>query len=444
MALSPDRHSRRAVYAQVRESLASLPAPTGVRPRRRWLGQTVSRNVVFLGLTSLFTDISSEMVSTVLPLYLVFFLRFSPVQFGLIDGLYQGVSALVKLGGGVLADRTQRHKEVAGLGYAMSAVAKIGLLLGALGPGVLLASIVVDRTGKGIRTAPRDALISLSSPRAELGLAFAVHRALDTFGAMLGPLFAFALLTLVPNGFDVVFVASLCAAIVGLGVLGLFVQNRPPAEKPAEPVDSSKRVSLSPELIRQLLRSPGFGPLVLAATALGLATISDAFLYLTLQLRLTFVITLIPLLYVGTALAYLALAVPFGRLADRWGRGRVFLAGYLLLLGVYASVLLPDVGTLELIGCLVLLGAYYAATDGVLMALASGLLGTELRTTGLALLSGANGVARLAASLLFGGLWMWLGPEVSVGLFLAGLVVALGLAGLVLARRATPGAAHAG
>jgi MFS family permease len=407
------------VYAQLRESLTSLPAPTGVGLRRRLFGKGVSRNVVFLGLTSLFTDISSEMVSTVLPLYLVFYLRLSPIQFGLIDGLYQGVAVLVKLGGGVLADRLQRYKEVAGLGYALSALAKIGLMLGALGPGVLVASILVDRVGKGIRTGPRDALISLSSPR---------------------PLFAFGLLSLVPNGFDVVFVASLCAAIVGLAVLGLFVQNRPPGEKP---IETSKRVTLSPELIRQLLRSPGFSPLVIAAAALGLVTISDAFLYLTLQRRLTFTITLIPLLYVGTALVYLLLAVPFGRLADRWGRGRVFVAGYVLLLGVYASLLLPDLGTLELIGCLLLFGAYYAATDGVLMALASGMLGAEIRTSGLALLSAANGLARVAASLLFGGLWMWFGPEVSIALFLAGLVVAVGLAGLAIMRAASLGAADA-
>src|SRR5437773_9392896 len=205
------------MYAQLRQGLPVAATASGFKLRIAG----VSRNVVNLGLTSLFTDISSEMVSTVLPLYLIFFLKFTPFQFGMLDGLYQGGAALIRLIGGVAADRSQRYKQVAGLGYALSALSKIGLLFGAAGgPGLLAASLFVDRTGKGIRTAPRDALISLSSEPGNLGMSFAVHRALDTCGAMIGPLVGFALLALIPNGFDVIFVASLCVALVGLGVLG--------------------------------------------------------------------------------------------------------------------------------------------------------------------------------------------------------------------------------
>src|SRR5712691_10259737 len=122
------------MYAQLRQGLPSVSLPaTGLLLRG-----VVSRNVVNLGLTSLFTDISSEMVSTVLPLYLVFVLKFTPFQFGMLDGLYQGGAALIRLVGGVAADRSQRYKQVAGLGYALSALSKIGLLFGAAGgPGVL-------------------------------------------------------------------------------------------------------------------------------------------------------------------------------------------------------------------------------------------------------------------------------------------------------------------
>src|SRR5262249_18052918 len=233
---------------------------------------------------------------TVLPLYFVFFLRLSPLQFGLLDGVYQGGAALVRLVGGFAADRSQRYKEVAGLGYGLSAMSRIGLLLGgAGGPGLLAASLFIDRTGKGIRTAPRDALISLSSQPAHLGVAFAAHRTLDTCGAMLGPVLAFGLLTLVPNGFDVIFVASLCVALIGLGVLALFVQNRAPKavdRLAAEPVASAR--------MADLLKVPRFKYLVLIGGALGLATISDGFLYLTLQHRLIFATSFIPLLYVGT------------------------------------------------------------------------------------------------------------------------------------------------
>jgi MFS family permease len=389
-------------------------------------GTRVSRTVVLLGLCSLFTDISSEMVSTVLPLYLVFFLKFTPFQFGMLDGLYQGGAALIRLVGGVAADRSQRYKQVAGLGYGLSALSKIGLLFGAAGgPGLLAASLFVDRTGKGIRTAPRDALISLSSEPGNLGLSFAVHRALDTCGAMIGPLVGFALLALIPNGFDVIFVASLCVALVGLGVLALFVENRSPtsargAAAATAPTSPAVKVPLS-----VLLRVPRFKYLVLAAAALGVATISDAFLYLTLQHRLTFAASFLPLLYVATSLVYFLGALPIGRLADRVGRGRVFVAGYTLLLAVYTVLLLPGLGSVALVGCILLFGAYYAATDGVLMAFASGMLPAEVRTTGLAVLTAATGLGTLAASVIFGGLWTIWGPESAVTAFAGGLLVAI-------------------
>jgi MFS family permease len=393
-------------------------------PRR--LG--VSSTVLLLGLTSLFTDISSEMVSTVLPLYLVFSLQLSPLQFGIIDGLYQGVSALVRVASGFVADRWRRHKEVAAAGYGLSAVCKLGLLAAGGVWTALAAVILIDRTGKGIRTSPRDALISLTSPRAGLATAFGVHRALDTAGAMIGPLVAFGLLALVPDGYDVIFVTSFCAALVGLGVLVLFVQNPPPDREAA----AARTVSL--RAAAGLLRAPRFRALVLAGAALGLLTMSDGFLYLTLQRRLAFNTGFFPLLYVATALVYLILAIPAGQLADRAGRGRVFVGGYALLLLVYGALLLPAPGLPELAACLVLLGAYYAATDGVLMALASETLPADLRTSGLALLTTATSLARLFASVLFGALWTWGGMESAVTLFAVGLLAAVGLAALVLIR----------
>jgi predicted MFS family arabinose efflux permease len=296
--------------------------------------------------------------------------------------------------------------------------------------------VLLDRTGKGIRTAPRDALISLSSSPARLATAFGVHRALDTAGAMLGPIVAFALLALVPGAFDAVFVASFCAAVVGLGILVLFVENRAPA--PAPGVAGS--AALSSTTILRLWAAPGFRPLLLLATVLGLATISDAFLYLVLQRRLTFNVGLLPLLPVATGLGYFLLAVPAGRLADRVGRGRVFVLGYGLLLLVYAAVWLPGAGLAELLAALVLLGAYYAATDGVLMALGSVILPAEGRATGLALLATATGLARLLASLLFGAVWTWWSLEAAAALFAVALVAGIVLAAIILGR--SPDASH--
>jgi len=394
--------------------------------RRSATKVAVSRNVLGLGFTSLFTDISSEMVSAVLPMYLVLFLRLSPLQFGLVDGLYQGVGALVKIAFGFAADRLARHKEVAFVGYALSAVCKIGLLAVGSAWGLLAAVVIADRTGKGIRTAPRDALISLSTPPAQLGLAFGVHRALDTCGAMIGPLVAFGLLSMLPNAFDAVFVASLSFALIGLGVLGLFVENR------ASLAPAGHRTSLRWAL--QLVHDRKLQVVTVAGSALALATISDAFLYLALQQRLNFSSGLLPLLYVVTSLIYFVLAVPFGRLADQIGRARVFQAGYVALVLVYALMLLPTVGVVELIAALALFGAYYAATDGVLMALASPILPSSLRTSGMALLTTATSLTRLLASVLFGALWTWAGVQSAVLVYLCGLLVAL-LATVVLFRR---------
>ncbi len=372
--------------------------------------------MLFLGLTSLVTDISSEMVSTVLPLYLVFYLRFTPLEFGIVDGLYQGGGAIARVAGGLLADRWRRHKEVAAAGYALSAACKLGLLAAGSGPGALGAIVLLDRMGKGLRTAPRDALISLSSKRGELATAFGVHRALDTGGALLGPLVAFGLLALVPGAFDAVFVASFCAAVVGLSLLALFVENPAPDATMVAP-----RVSLRAAI--GLLGTPRFRALVVAGAALSLATIGDGLLYLGLQRRLSFGVGFFPLLYVGTALVYLLLAVPAGRLADRIGRERVFVGGYVLLLLAYAVLLFPTVALAQLAVALGLLGAYYAATDGVLMALASAVLPGELRASGLALLTTATGLARLLASVLFGALWTSRGIEAAAILY-AGILLA--------------------
>jgi MFS family permease len=170
---------------------------------------------------------------------------------------------------------------------------------------------------------------------------------------------------------------------------------------------------------------PRFKYLVLAAAALGVATISDAFLYLTLQHRMTFATSFLPLLYVATSLVYFLCALPVGRLADRIGRGRVLVAGYTLLLAVYTVLLLPGLSGVALVGCILMFGAYYAATDGVLMAFASSMLPEEVRTTGLAVLTAATGLGTLAASVIFGGLWTIWGPESAVTAFAGGLFVAI-------------------
>jgi MFS family permease len=391
---------------------------------------------VLLGLTSLLTDISSEMVATVLPLYLVYSLGLTPLQFGMIDGLQQGAAALVRVTGGFVADRWRRHKEVAVVGYGLSAIAKLALLAVGSAWTALAGIVLLDRTGKGIRTGPRDALISLSTPHAQLGTAFGVHRSLDTTGAMLGPLIAFGLLMLAPLAFDAVFLVSFCFALVGLAILVLFV------DKASSRRDETVEKKVSARAAAGLLGLVRFRMLMVVGSALGLMTMSDGFVYLALHRRLDFDLAYLPLLFVGTAAFYMLLAMPTGALADRIGRTRVFLGGYSLLLLVYVSlVLLPALGPAELLAYMLVLGAFYAATDGVLMALGSTLLPSELRASGLALLVTATSLARLAASVIFGALWTLLGLEAAIWSFAVGLVLALSV-GLVIFGRWQERLAH--
>ncbi len=395
----------------------------------------VSRTVLLLGLTSLFTDMSSEMVATILPVYLVYTLGLNPLQFGVIDGIYQGASALVRVGSGFVADRRRRYKDVAVAGYAISAVCKLAFL--AAGAWAAIGAIVfLDRTGKGIRTAPRDAMIALTTPRRSLGTAFGVHRALDTTGAMLGPLVAFGLLALAPDSFDAIFVVSFCFALVGLGIITLLVDNPRRQEPPERPP------AVTGKEVAGLLADRRVRAIVIAGTVLALATVSDAFVYLGLQRSLEFDTSFFPLLFVGTAAVYMVLAIPAGRLADRIGRGKVFVGGYALLGVVYTSLLVPAGGTWLVLVYLVLLGAYYAATDGVLMALASAALPSSLQASGLAVVVAATSIARLISSIVFGALWTFAGLQTAIACFMCALGLALLVAAFLL-RQTSESAARA-
>jgi MFS family permease len=418
---------------QVSNSTALLRAHRRLLVRER-TGPSVPRTVLLLGLTSLFTDISSEMVVTVLPLYLVYVGGFTPLAFGVIDGVYNGAAALVGLASGFIGDRWRRHKEVATLGYGLSAVCKlllatVGTALSAIG-----ATVLIDRVGKGIRTAPRDAMISLSTPERQLGAAFGVHRALDTTGAMIGPLLAFGLLALAPLAFDSIFLVSFCIALIGLGILVIFVQPKTARDAAA----AKSRPAPSLRGAAALVALPRYRALLIAGGALSLATASDAFVFLALQEKLDLGTSLFPLLFVGSATTYMLLAVPMGQLADRVGRGRVLLGGYALLIAVYVALLAPMAGWLLLALTLGLLGAYYAATDGVLMALGSTLVPEEVRGSGLALVGTVTNIARLIASIAFGALWTVWGIHTAIACFGVALVAATALAAVLLFRTREP------
>jgi MFS family permease len=389
---------------------------------------SVPRNVVMLGLVSLLTDVSSEMVATVLPLYLVFTLGASPLVFGAIDGTYRGAAALVQVASGFASDRFRRPKEVAGLGYGISAVGKVALVAAGNTIGGIGAIVAFDRVGKGIRTAPRDALISLSSAKENLATSFGVHRAMDSAGAMLGPLVAFGILFVAPARFDAVFVVSTMFAVLGLAVLVLTVQGRPRrAPRPNAPAPPFRAAV-------GLVRDPRFGLLLLAAVGLSIASVSDAMIYVGLQRKIDFEPAIFPLLYVITAVAFMGLAIPFGQLADRVGRVPVLLAGYAMLFVVYGVLLMTSLGYGMLILCLLALGAYFAATEGVMTALAGAVLPEKLQASGIGILITVVSVGQFLSSLAFGALWFTIGLQSAVLIFAAALVLAIAMAAPLLWR----------
>lgn len=385
----------------------------------------VSSVVIALGIVSLVTDISTESVSAILPLYITGVLGLSTVAFGFLDGIYQGISAIVRIAGGWASDRGDQPKWIAFFGYGLSALARTALLF-ATGFTALVAVISVDRLGKGIRTAPRDALITASSLPENLGKAFGVHRMLDTVGAAVGPLLAFAILFAIPDGYDTVFVVSLAFAIVGVFVLGVMVPNTRPH------ADSAARGTPRVAFRWAQLRDPRLRRLLLTAGLLGIVTIGDGFIYLVLQSRDAFAAAWFPLLYVGTNVVFLLLAIPLGRLADRFGRGRVFLIGHLALLAAYVSAAVPVTGVPTTILCLIALGVFYASTDGILAALASQSTPEGSRATAIASAQTVVAITRLIASTGFGLLWFAVGRANAMLIIAVALALLIPLAALVL------------
>lgn len=400
------------MYVTLRDP-ATRSGPGSPRTSTR---ERVASTVVLLGVVSLLTDISSEMVNSVLPQYLTYQVGLSLVAFGFIDGLYQGVSAAVRIAGGAAADRGNHPKWIAVVGYGVSALSRIAMLP-AQAFAAITAVVTVDRLGKGLRTAPRDALITDASPPQSLGRAFGVHRMLDTAGAALGPVVAFLVLWAVPNGYASVFVVSFAFAAVGLAVLVLFVPDR----RTGRPGVRVRLRDLWRQITAPALRRP-----MAAAAVLGLFTVGDGFLYLSLADRDGLAALWFPLLYVGTNAAYLLLAIPLGRLADRVGRVRVFLGGHVALLLVYLVTGGPLTGVAGTLLVLALLGTFYAATDGVLAAIAGGLSEPETRATGIAAAQTVVAVARFASSVLFGAFWLSFGR--AGALLLAALALLLAIA----------------
>ncbi len=400
--------------------------PTNERRGARKVKQRVAGTVVLLGVVSMFTDISTESVNAVLPKYLIFVVGLSPQAFGFVNGLYNGISAVVRIFGGWISDRADHPKWVAFVGYFVSAISRVALLF-AQSLGAISFVITGDRLGKGLRTAPRDSLIAASSPPETLGRAYGVHRSLDSLGAAIGPLIAFWILTVVVDGFHAVFVVSLGFAVIGVAVLLLVVPDLRPRRQ-ANRSDSAKPGKVT----FRHLANPQVARLLGAATLLGLVTVGDAFLYLALQLRDNLANNYYALLMVGMNVSYLIVAVPLGRLADRIGRAKVFIGGHVALLGSYLCASGPISGPVLSIGCLVLLGTYYGATDGILSALASRAVEPSIRTSSIATAQTFVALAAFVSSLVVGAMWSQIGLQSTIRWFCPILLLCIPIAALII------------
>ena len=394
----------------------------------------VPRVVVWIGMTSLLTDLATEMVGSVLPAFLFSVLLLPPLMVGFMDGLYQGAAAILRLPTGVWADRYQHHKQVAAFGYGMSVVAKVGLLL-SMQWGLLIAliSLGLDRVGKAVRTAPRDVLIAAHAQKGQQGAAFGLHRAMDAVGALAGPLLAFLILAASPENYELLLAISLVSA--ALGLIALLVKVPPLKDisrkatvgASSEKAVGEERLNTWKNLFKNLQAERAYWVLLGCATVLSLGLVSDGMLYLYLQQSAEVPTSWLPLFYSGTALIFVLAAYPVGRLADKVGAKWIVVGGHALLVLWYLVMLhvpkLVGVG-----GTLLVMGFFYAATDGVLMAQAALLLPESVRTSGLALLGALMGLGRMMSSILFGALWQWQGQSTAFWVFSAVLALAVLLA----------------
>jgi MFS family permease len=378
----------------------------------------IPRGVWALGFVSLFMDVSSEMIHALLPVYLVTVLGASTLSVGLIEGVAEATANITKVFSGALSDWMRRRKLLAALGYGLGAVSKPLFALARTVEWVVAARFI-DRVGKGIRGAPRDALLSEITPVDLRGAAYGLRQSLDTVGAFLGPLLAIGLMTLTGDDFRTVFwIAVIPAAIsVGLMIFGVEEPKRHAADAGRPP----------PRLadVRRLGRP--FWAVAAISAALTLARFSEAFLVLR-ALDTGLRIALVPLVMVVMNVVYSLSAYPAGALSDRVGRRIVLGAGILLLIVADLVLALGESIPFTLLG-VVLWGLHMGLTQGLFASLVADTSPPELRGSAFGIFNLLVGVMMLAASAIAGWLWDARGPAAT---FLAGAAfTALAFAGFL-------------
>jgi len=369
-------------------------------------------------------DVSSEMIHALLPAYLTLGLGASALAVGVIEGIAEATAAITKVFSGALSDRLGRRKGLAALGYGLAALTKPVFPL-APSLGWVVAARFIDRVGKGIRGAPRDALVADLAPKGRQGAAFGLRQSLDTVGAFLGPLAAIGLMWAFANDFQSVFWVAVIPGLLSFALILFAV-----AEPPRPPGRRAPRNPLARAELGLLGRT--YWLVVGVATLFTLARFSEAFLILRAQ-EAGLALMLLPLVLVAMNIAYALTAWPAGMVSDRGGKVALLAVGLGLL--VLADLVLALAGGLWGLGLgVVIWGLHMGFTQGLLAALVAESVPAELRGTAFGLYNLVTGMALLLASVIAGALWQAYGPQ---GTFVAGAgfaaASALGLP--VLARR---------
>jgi len=383
----------------------------------------IPRSVWLLGLVSMFMDLSSEMIHALLPLYLVSVLGVSTLTVGIIEGIAEATASITKIFSGALSDYLGHRKWLAAAGYGLAAVTKPVFPL-ATGIVSITAARFVDRVGKGIRGAPRDALIADLTPPGARGGAFGLRQSLDTIGAVLGPLAAIAFMAWLADDFRAVFWIAVIPAFVSVAVIvfGVREPERPPGVRTVK----------SPFSRAELGRLPAAYWMIVAVTAVfTLARFSEAFLLLRAQAA-GLPLALVPSVMVVMNVVYALSAWPAGVLSDGMGRYRLLTIGFALL--IVADVILAVNGSVAVVMLGVALwGLHMGLTQGLLSAMVADTAPAELRGTAFGVFNLVGGIALLIASVVAGALWEIAGPE---GTFLAGAAfTAVALLALPWARK---------
>ncbi|MDP9149982.1 MAG: MFS transporter [Myxococcota bacterium] len=360
--------------------------------------------VVLLGLTSLFTDVGTEMIFPLLPVFLTETLKASPAYLGLVEGLADTVSSLLKLGSGIVADLTPRRKPLVLLGYALASAARPFVAI-ATRPWHVLAVRVTDRVGKGLRSSPRDALIA-DAAGVQAGRAFGFHQAMDNVGAVVGPLLATGLIALAVPLRSIFWIA----AVPGL-IATLFVARVPENATRAASYATDSVASTAPKPQRPL-RDRRLVTYLAILTVFAIANSSDAFLLLRAR-SLGLSTAMIPILWSALNLSKVFWAYVGGNLADRLPRGRLIAAGWLVYALVYFAL-----GTARApwhVWVLFLIyGVFYGLTEPVEKALIKDLADERQRGRAYGAYNFIVGVTALPAGLLTGALWRTWGPQVAL------------------------------